>query len=99
MINKYGTTAPIAHVAEETYDKAPVYHNTNDGYQDYNVARTPKPKAKSQRNRGPTEAEEERAERARRAEQERREAEAAEHAAEHATLKKSVLNCKKAMLC
>jgi len=55
-----------------------------------------KPKAKA-KNRGPTEAEEERAERARRAEQERREAEVAKHAAEHAALKKSVLDCKKAM--
>jgi hypothetical protein len=83
MINKYGSTAPLF---------------ANDDVVDYSVARVPKPRAKTgAKNRGPTEAEEERAERARRAEQERRDAEAAEHAAEHAALKKSVLDCKKSM--
>jgi hypothetical protein len=90
MINKYGTFEPV----DETYDDTPLFDN--DDVVDYSVARTPKPKAKA-KNRGPTEAEEERAERARRAEQERREAEAAERAAEHAALMKSVLDCKKAM--
>lgn len=87
MINKYGTFAPVM-------DDTPLF--ANDDVVDYSVARVPKPKAKA-KNRGPTEAEEERAERARRAEQERREAEVAKRAAEHATLKKSVLDCKKAM--
>lgn len=103
MINKYGSAAPArpvtpVPVVEEAYDDAPLF--ANDDYVEYNVARTSKPKAKA-KNRGPTEAEEERAERAKRAEQERREAEAAERAAEraaeHASLKKSVLDCKKAM--
>jgi hypothetical protein len=98
MINKYGSTAPVAPVVEEAYDDAPVYHNANDDVVDYSVARTPKPRTKTgAKNRGPTEAEEERAERARRAEQERRDAEAAEHVAEHVALKKSVLDCKKAL--
>lgn len=95
MINKYGSAAPVTPVAP-VVEETPVYHNANDDYHDYHVARTPKLKAKT-KNRGPTEAEEERAERARRVEQERMEAEAAERAAEHAALKKSVLDCKKAM--
>ncbi len=96
MINKYGSTAPVAPVAEETYDDAPLF--ANDDVVDYSVARTPKPRARTgAKNRGPTEAEEERAERARRAEHERRDAETAERAAEHVALKKSVLDCKKAV--
>jgi hypothetical protein len=42
MINKYGSAAPVTPVVEET----PVYHNANDDYDNYHVARTPKPKAK-----------------------------------------------------
>ena len=71
MINKYGSAAPVEPVVEEAYDDAPLF--ANDDVVDYSVARTPKPRTKTgAKNRGPTEAEEERAERARRAEQERK---------------------------
>lgn len=91
MIEKYGHSKVAVTEPEPVpvveYDDAPSH---NDDVVDYNVGR-PKPKRVSAKNRGPTEAEEERQERAKRAEVERR------HAVieEHEQLKASLVECRK----
>jgi hypothetical protein len=86
MIEKYGIkiTAPVME-----YDDAPLFQD-HDAIE-YNVGRV-KPKKKTTKNRGPTEAEEERLERARRTKVECKHAECAEVE----ELKKSVIECRTA---